>query len=202
MLYSTDSLVYFSILILACLLVFWVVDHVPHFAPAVHRVHHASAHIYVPSHHTTPHDTFTAPLNRIRAHNNRLSTVSRLSVISFLICVPLTPLNRHRTQKQTPCIAPTPRAMPKQANRIRIIYRNVVARVLVSPSFDLSRFHVLLTSTRVSSSNQAMLPASPRNSAWAASCSVQMPTFLIRRLRTVRSSRTSRAKASYICRTR
>lgn len=45
---------------------------------------------------------------------------------------------------------------------------------------------------------QAMFPASPRKRACAASCRVQMPTFLMRRLRTVRSSRTSRAKASYI----
>lgn len=44
----------------------------------------------------------------------------------------------------------------------------------------------------------AMLPASPRKSAWAASCSVQIPTFFILRFLTVRSSRTSRAKASYI----
>lgn len=45
----------------------------------------------------------------------------------------------------------------------------------------------------------AMFPASPKNSAWAASWSVQMPTFLIRRLRAVLSSVMSRAKASYIC---
>ena len=47
--------------------------------------------------------------------------------------------------------------------------------------------------------DQAMFPASPRKSACAASCSVQMPTFLMRRFLTVRSSSTSRAKASYIC---
>jgi hypothetical protein len=79
---------------------------------------------------------------------------------------------------QTPC------AMPKAI----YIYRTAPMRV----------YPPIVPYIVVIASPHAMLPARPKNSAWAASCSVQIPTFFILRFLTVRSSSTSRAKASYI----
>lgn len=95
---------------------------------------------------------------------------------------------------QTPCQKVQQKYMCIVQIRFRFRSAGISSSFFLTPSlpfFPCNRRLLLLF-------YHAIFPANPRKSACAASCSVQIPTFLILRFLTVRSSSTSRANASYI----